>query len=90
MARKKAQRNTELNMQPVAAASDLTHTLYRMARERGISMRKLCEEAGVHHDVAGKWRRGETWPTERTAGRLKALLIEMPVIPELVEPPVEA
>ena len=68
--RKPKVRNTDLNMYPVAKASDNVHALYERVREKGISMRKLCELAGVHHDVAGRWRRGETWPTERTLTRL--------------------
>lgn len=72
--RKAKKRNTDLNMYPVPEASDATHTLFAMARQRGISMRKLCEHAGVHHDVAGRWRRGETFPNERTLARLREAL----------------
>ncbi len=65
---KAKKRNTELNMYPVRKASDATHTLFWMARERGISMRKLCELAGVHHDVAGRHGAGKVFLRAAPAG----------------------
>lgn len=72
--RKPKVRDTALNMYPVEGASPAVHDLFQRARARGISMRVLCERAGVHHDVAGRWRRGETWPTERTLRKLNDAL----------------
>jgi len=36
----------------------------------GMTMRELCTAAGVHHDVVGRWRRGDTGPTFRIMRKL--------------------
>jgi len=91
MTKAKPKRTKETILRPVPEASPTTHKLFRMARERGVSMLKVCEEAGVHHDVVGRWRRADTFPTERTLERLLVVLRPMPVKPELAEAdPIEA
>jgi hypothetical protein len=47
------------------------------ARRVGKKPRDLVSEAGVHHDVYGRWKRGETQPTVRILERLEAAGIEI-------------
>ncbi len=68
------------NMYPVDSAADEVHDLFRRAREREITIVRLCALAGVHHDVVGRWRRGETGPTFRVMRKLIAVLNDMPVL----------
>jgi predicted transcriptional regulator len=66
-------------MFPVIEAPSEVHNLFTRARARGISIRSLCQRAGVHHDVVGRWRRGETGPTFRTMRKLVDALDAMQV-----------
>lgn len=43
----------------------------REARRQDITARELVAKAGVHHDVFGRWRRGETQPSVRIIERLE-------------------
>ena len=57
-------------MVPVASAPEPVHRLFALARERRVSTVELCALAGVHHDVVGRWKRGQTEPTMRVFQRV--------------------
>ena len=57
-------------MFPVIEAPSEVHNLYTRVRASGMTMRELCTAAGVHHDVVGRWRRGDTGPTFRIMRKL--------------------
>jgi hypothetical protein len=66
------------NMHPVESAPPEVHRLFELARARRITIVRLCALAGVHHDVVGRWRRGETEPTFRVMRKLMDVLNDLP------------
>jgi transcriptional regulator with XRE-family HTH domain len=69
----------------VKEAPPIVKQLFERADAVNISMLAVCKRAKVHHDVVGRWRRGQTSPTVKTVEKIiKALQYferNPPVIP---------
>ena len=55
-----------------AKAAPIVGKLFERAHAANVSMLAVCRHAKVHHDVVGRWRRGDTSPTVRTLEKIIA------------------